>query len=175
LADNHTAVPNIVFLCTGNAARSVMGGKLAELEKLPIDVVTAGTHVVENQPMSRRTRAALIALGIEPGSHRSHQLNSIDVASADLIIAMAYEHVRYVRRHHPEGAGRTATLIYLASHLRDTDAPFSERVAELKLADLDPENEGDVDDPAGCEEPEYIACGFQIAELMQTLGKSLHA
>jgi protein-tyrosine-phosphatase len=152
-----------------------MGGKIAELDKLPIDVVTAGTHVVENQPMSRRTRAAIIALGIDPGAHRSHQLTSLDVASADLIIAMAYEHVRYVRRHHPEGAGRTATLIYLASHLQDTDAPFSERVAELKLAELEAESEGDVPDPAGCEEPEYISCGLQIAELMRGLGKSLHA
>ena len=66
----------MVFLCTGNAARSVMAG--AALAALLPDrpVRTAGTLVVEGQPMSWRTRAALESVGRrrarppQPAGHR---------------------------------------------------------------------------------------------------------
>ncbi len=63
----------ILTLCTGNAARSVMAG--AMLGAAGLAVVTSGTHVVDGQPMSRRTRDALASLGFvadvppEPAGH----------------------------------------------------------------------------------------------------------
>lgn len=136
---------------------------------IPADVVTAGTHVVENQPISRRTRAAIVSLGLEPVHHRSHQLTHSDVNSADLVVAMAAEHVRYVRHHHPVGAPRTATICYLARYLGSGTEPLGERVASLSLADVPPEAQGDVADPAGHEEPEYLACAKEISAFMEQL------
>jgi protein-tyrosine-phosphatase len=150
-----------------------MAGRVVQALGLPVAVTTAGTHVVENQPMSRRTKAALDDLGVDPGNHRSHQLTSADVERADLIVAMAAEHVMYVRRLHPEGASRTATICYLARELEHGPAPLRERVRALSLEDVLPAHQGDVDDPAGAEEPEYVRCAKQISALLERLAPSL--
>lgn len=166
--------PVVLTLCTGNAARSVMAGVMLEAARAPVRVITAGTHVVENQPTSRRTRDALAELGLGAATHRSRQLADPDLDAADLIIAMASEHVRYVRRRHPTAADRTATLPWLASQLPSGAAPLATRVAALRLAEVDPDDQGDVDDPAGGDEAAYTACAVRlsalVAELVPRLG-----
>jgi len=146
-----------------------MAGRFVEHLGLPVNVVTAGTHVVENQPMSRRTRAAFLEVGVDPGHHRSHQLTDEDVETADLIVAMAAEHVQFVRRNHVAGAGRTATIEYLAGHLAPGPLPLADRVAALSLAEVPLDAQGDVPDPAGEEEPVYIACAVMLTGLVDTL------
>lgn len=152
-----------------------MAGCIMRASGVPAHIVTAGTHVVENQPMSRRTRAAILSLGIDPGHHRSHQLTSEDVKSADLVVAMAAEHVRYLRRIHPFGAPRTATIRHLAANLGSDARPLGDRVAALSLSDADAETQRDVADPAGGEEAEYLACAKEISVLMEQLLPSLRA
>jgi protein-tyrosine phosphatase len=165
--------PLVLVLCTGNAARSVMAGVMLEALGAPVRIITAGTHVVENQPTSRRTRDALTALSLDASGHRSRQLNDADLDAADLVIAMAAEHVHYVRRRHPRAADRTATLSWLARHLASGPRPLAARVGELALADVDPALQGDVDDPAGGEAPVYTACAVQLSELVAQLGTRL--
>src|SRR4249919_2402317 len=125
-------MPLVVALCTGNAARSVMAGALIA-DDPNIVVATRGTHVVEGLPMSMRTRSALVALGVNDHSHRSRQLSSDDLRDADLIVAMAREHVQFVRRVHPQAAARTATLKRLARDLPAGSGSLADRVAALSL------------------------------------------
>jgi protein-tyrosine-phosphatase len=163
-------VPHAVFLCTGNAARSVMGGAIARARRDDLTVVTAGTHVVEGMPMSWRTRDALGAIGVRADGHRSHQLRDGDVAVTDIVIAMAGEHVTYMRRQHPEAASRTATLKRLVRDLQaGGDARLAERLAALDLASVEVEPWEDVADPAGGDLPEFEACVAEIDGLLTEL------
>src|SRR5205085_12662402 len=131
------AQPHVVFLCTGNAARSVMAGAMLAAQAEGVRISTAGTHVIEGQPMSWRTRDAMVEVGVEPVSHRSRQLSPHDL-EADLIVGMAKEHILYVRRQHPDAAVKTATLKRLARDLPHEPGTLVERVAHLHLDAIAP-------------------------------------
>jgi protein-tyrosine phosphatase len=147
----------------------VMAGAMLEARGLAVRVTTAGTHVVEHQPVSIRTRHALEAVGLHATVHRSRQLTDADLGDADVVVAMASEHVSYVRRRHPVGADRTATLRFLAQHLPVGATPLAQRVAELGLASLDPAGQGDVADPAGGDDEDYVACARELSGLIGAL------
>ena len=167
----------LLVLCTGNAARSVMAGFMLETLDAArggtdLHIVTGGTHTVDGQPMGLRTRTALKALpeltGVEFGRHRSKQVGTADLSRAELVVVMEADHVRFIRRHHPEAAARTATIRRLCEDLPPGPPSLSERVAALGLADATLSEEDDVIDPAGGEAAEYDAC---VAELWELCGR----
>ena len=168
-----SGAPLVVTLCTGNAARSVMAGAMLEARGAPVRVATAGTHVVEHQPVSVRTRAALAGVGLDVAHHRSRQLSDDHLEEATLVLAMAAEHVHFVRRRHPQAAPRTATVSYLARHLPPGPSPLAERVASLALGDVEPEGQGDVEDPAGGSDEDYAICARVLQELITELAVRL--
>lgn len=163
----------IVFLCTGNAARSVMAGAALSSHLPDWHVTTAGTLVVEGQPMSWRTRAALERVGLEAPAHRSRQASVADLEHAALVIALAPEHVHWVRRTHPSAADRTATLRRLVRDLPADGSPLPERVARLGLAEVELGAWEEVVDPGGGDADVFAACAADVCDLVSQLAPRL--
>jgi protein-tyrosine-phosphatase len=163
----------IVFLCTGNAARSVMAGAALAAHLPDWHVTTAGTLVVEGQPMSWRTRAALESVGLPVPSHRSRQATEAELDHAALVIALAPEHVEWVRRTHPGAAPRTGTLARLARDLPGGAAPLTARVASLELARVELGAWEEVVDPGGGDAEAFAACAAEVVALVGALAPRL--
>jgi protein-tyrosine phosphatase len=160
---------HVVTLCTGNAARSVMAGAILREHVPGLQVTTSGTHVIEGMPMSWRTRDAIASLGLEVPNHRSRQATQQELDNADLVIALAREHVMWMRRVHPTAAPRTATLKRLARDLPSDGGPLFERLARMRLHEVQLEPGEDVVDPAGGDLDVFVDCAREIADLLHEL------
>jgi protein-tyrosine-phosphatase len=160
---------HVVTLCTGNAARSVMAGAVLREHVPGLKLSTSGTHVIEGMPMSWRTRDAIAALDIPVPDHRSRQATAAELDNADLVIALACEHVAWMRRTHPRSAAHTATLKRLARDLPPGPSPLSDRLAPLHLDQVALEPWEDVVDPAGGDLDIFVACAREIADLLHEI------
>ncbi len=151
-----------------------MAGAALAARAPQVGVETAGTLTVEGQPPSFRTRAALEAVGLELGRHRSRQVTGSHLDGATLVVALAPEHVEWVRREHPVAAPRTATLKRLARDLPLPGVgPLDQRVAALDLASVELSSWEEVPDPAGGDVDTFTECARQIAALVETFAARL--
>jgi protein-tyrosine-phosphatase len=150
-----------------------MAGAALEATVPEARVATAGTLVVDGQPMSWRTRDALTSVGLAIPSHRSRQADVADLDRADLVIGLAPEHVRWVRREHPPAAPHTGTLKRLCRDLPTVTGTLPERVAALGLADVELEDWEEVVDPGGGDAEDFKVCAREVVTLIDALAATL--
>lgn len=163
---------DVLILCTGNAARSVMAAVSLQARRPDLVVRTAGTLVVDGQPMSVRTRTAIADVGHPIPHHASRQVAPDDIDEATLVIGLAPEHVGWVRRTHPVAASHTATLRRLVRDLPAGEV-LADQVAALRLDEVEPEEWEEVVDPGGGETEVFVACAREIDALVHDLAPRL--
>lgn len=159
---------SVLVICTGNAARSVMAGAFLAARRPDLDVRTAGTLTVNDQPISWRTREALSRVGLAAPHHRSRQIERHHLDNAALVIAMAPEHVEWIRREHPDAAWRTATLKRLERDL-PAGGPMGDRLRNLDLHTVELGTWEEVVDPGGGEVDDFISCAFEVVDVLERL------
>lgn len=95
---------NILILCTGNSCRSPMAEGLlkAKMNNKNIKIHSAGTHAFEGVGASENSIAVMLEDRIDIANHKARILNEDLVKEAELIFAMAPEHVDYVRYTYPK-------------------------------------------------------------------------
>jgi protein-tyrosine phosphatase len=127
-------VTDILVLCTANTCRSPMAQALLARRLggrgVAASVRSAGILGDGAQPPPEAV-LAMADHGLDTESHRSHQVAAIDLASADLVLAMAREHVRHAVVMLPDAWPRVFTLKEL---VRRGDAIGARRAGE-PLAD----------------------------------------
>lgn len=164
---------DVLFLCTGNAARSVMAAASLRARRPDLRVATGGTLVVDGQPMSIRTRAAIEGVGLELPRHASRQVYPPDLDDARLVVALAPEHVEWVRRTHRPSARHTVTLKRLVRDLDDTLRDLDDQIRALEPAAVELENWEEVVDPGGGEADVFAECAREIDALIDVVAPRL--
>ncbi len=173
---------DILLLCTANACRSVMAQALLS-RRLADRRVTASVRSAgildAGEPVSPGAVHALAARGIDASAHRSSQVGSDEMISADLVVAMARQHLRYAVVLAPQVWPRAFTLKELvrrgqASGPRRTDQPLEHWLAQLqegreRLGLLGDCQSDDVADPIGGPPEAYLATAAQLDALLERL------
>ncbi len=158
--------PRLLFVCTGNATRSVIAESIVRRDRPDWPVYSAGTWAIPGLPSSRRTLAALTSIDVSAPGHRSRTLNADHLVDVDLVIAFERDHVSYIRARFPEAAPYATTLPRL---LRDDAWPLPD------LATDDVRALPEVDDPAGGDIDDFVECAQRIAADMAQLLPRLDA
>ena len=158
--------PRLLFVCTGNATRSVIAEALVRRDRPDWPVYSAGTWAIPGLPSSRRTLAGLESIGVSAPGHRSRTLTAEHLQDIDLAIAFERDHVSYIRARFPEASSYATTLPRL---LMDDAWPLPDlsldAVRELP----------EVDDPAGGDVEDFMECARRIADDMALLLARLDA
>lgn len=86
---------DIVFICTGNRFRSVIGEGLMKrlTEGLPVRTTSAGT--VDLGPVKALPEALELApsLDLDLTEHRARYVRNVDLSEADLVLGFEYQHL----------------------------------------------------------------------------------
>ena len=106
-------VARIVVLCTANVCRSPMaatllGRRLAEIG-VTVQVHSAGM-LRSGDPPHPEVISVMAGYGIDIAAHRSRVACAADLARADLVLAMARDHLRFAVVTEPEAWPRAFTL-----------------------------------------------------------------
>lgn len=104
---------NILVLCTANVCRSPMAQALLVRRLAAVGAagsVRSAGLLRAGEPPPPEVIRAMTAYRLDVTAHRSRVVSAADLSAADLVLAMAREHVRYAVVAAPEAWPRAFTL-----------------------------------------------------------------
>jgi protein-tyrosine phosphatase len=174
----------ILVLCTANVCRSPMAQALlaGELGARGVSaaVRSAGT-LGSGAPSPGEVVAAMTPYGLDVREHRSHLVTGDDLARADLILAMAREHLRHAAVTDPASWPRAFTLRELVRRGGETGprrageplADWLDRAhagrSRMELLGDSPED--DIADPMGGAAEDYAQTAAELRVLTGRLAE----
>jgi protein-tyrosine phosphatase len=179
--DGHGA-PVVLVVCTANRCRSVMTEALLARRLTAAGVAgwvhSAGT-LSQGEPPPPETIAAMAGYGLDVTRHRSRLLAAAELGTADLVLAMAREHVRQAVVTEPAAWPRTFTLKELLRRgqqagRRMPGEPLADWLARIqsgrdRAALLGDSPNDDVADPMGGAAHAYVTTATLLDELVGAL------
>lgn len=94
---------HLLYVCSGNICRSPMATGMtksyARLRNRQVEVRSAGTLQLFNQPASPHAVTVCKEIGVDISSHRSQGVTQELVSWADHILVMEFAHAHYIREH----------------------------------------------------------------------------
>lgn len=173
---------NIIVLCTANVCRSVIARELLNRRladrKVRARVRSAGM-LDSGEPAAPEVVRVLGAVGIDASAHRSRRMTDADLRSADLVLAMAREHLRYAVVLSPEIWPRAFTLKEIirraqAAGPRAAGQSMPDYLAGMhrtrrRIDLLGDDAADDVTDPAGGPSEGIVAMAAQLDALLDQL------
>lgn len=137
--------------------------------------------VFRGYPASDRAEIVMRVRGITLEGHRSKRMVPDLLDSADLVVAMAREHLRDALNLHPPVAERAFLLREIVELTNEgpVSSDFGAAIAELNARRSSPWDavalgwDADVEDPIGGDVDEFEICAADIAALIDSLAGAL--
>ncbi len=155
----------VLFVCSGNSCRSPMAEGLLRL-KLPsrlqdeVVIESAGTLGIDGMPAARNSIEIVQERGGDISQHHSQGVTAELVENADLILAMAYEHVDYLHENFPQ---YRENVFLLKRFARDDNEATSQ----------DDPDDDEIFDPIGSDKETYRACAQIIDDELERIMPTL--
>jgi protein-tyrosine phosphatase len=151
-------------VCSGNSCRSPLAEGLLRV-KMPsrlqdaVVIKSAGTLGIEGAPAARYSVEIVKEMGGDISKHSSQSVTDELIEEADLILAMATEHVEYLQSKFPQYRENMFLLKRFALAANESDMAESA--------------DDDIFDPIGTSKETYRACAEIINEELERIMPTL--
>ena len=181
------AEARVLFVCTGNQCRSPMAEALlrSRLDGMcDVEVSSAGT-AGDGTPPPRHAVEVMAERGLDIAGRPSRPLDAADLAAADLVVAMARQHLVDVATLHPPAWDRAFTFTDLSNRAAaaggrgraETLAQWASRMSagRSRASVLAAGSSGDIPDPIGGTRHDFEQTRDLLEELTGRLAPCLCA
>ncbi|MFA5857680.1 MAG: hypothetical protein WC955_01285 [Elusimicrobiota bacterium] len=153
-------VKQVMFVCTGNAARSVMGEYfmrkfLDDNKANGIKVISRGIAANPAYKVPGHVMDILKKEGIDAGMHRSTMITPDSIEESDVLLVMEDQHKRVIAKYFPEAKGK---VFFLTEYSGVENPKYWE-----------------IDDPVGGDFDYYSRCAEQIRGCVTKIVQQLTA